>query len=83
MYTSFDSFEQWISQMLVGIQAPDLAGMHQDLSVLWVAIEDLAAISFPIFLINQEILMDGVPNIQGTNGNKKTTEEKVDRNRGR
>lgn len=76
MQTRFNSFELHISQKLAGVQDPDLAGVYEELDLLWVSIEDMVTRSLPAFFIIDEVFVEDVPDIQGIKGQDKTIDEK-------
>lgn len=66
MQTQFERFDQWISQKLEGVQVPYLVGTYEKLVALCIAIKEIHVRSFSMFFIIKEILMDGMPDIYGT-----------------
>lgn len=69
--TRFDSFNRYISQRLVGIQAPDLSSVHKELDALWAIIEDMAMRLFPTHPIIEEIPIKDVRKYLGHEGWRK------------
>lgn len=56
------------------MQALDLVKMHEELSMLYIEIEEIHSRSFPTYPIIENILVKEVPNIKGTKGKEKTIE---------
>lgn len=65
MQTQFDRFKQWISKKLANVQSQNLEKIHEELDVLWDAIEDMHTKLFPSMPIIKDIVKKDEPDIWG------------------